>query len=30
MHRYDVPEATALAVIGGHAPYLACVTGEVT
>jgi len=30
LHPYDVPEAIALPVIGGHAPYLAWITGETT
>ncbi|MEO8840295.1 MAG: divalent-cation tolerance protein CutA [Kofleriaceae bacterium] len=30
LHPYDVPEAIELPVAGGHAPYLAWVTGEVT
>lgn len=30
LHPYDVPEAIVLAATGGHAPYLAWVTGEVT
>ncbi|HET9990429.1 MAG TPA: divalent-cation tolerance protein CutA, partial [Kofleriaceae bacterium] len=29
LHPYDVPEAIVLPVIGGHAAYLAWVTGEV-
>ena len=29
LHPYDVPEAIVLPVAGGHAPYLAWVTGEV-
>lgn len=28
LHPYDVPEAIVLTVTGGHAPYLAWVTGE--
>jgi periplasmic divalent cation tolerance protein len=28
LHPYDVPEAIVLPVTGGHAPYLAWVTGE--
>jgi periplasmic divalent cation tolerance protein len=30
LHPYEVPEAIVLPVTGGHAPYLAWVTGEVT
>lgn len=30
LHPYDVPEAIELPVAGGHAPYLAWVTGNVT
>jgi periplasmic divalent cation tolerance protein len=30
LHPYDVPEAIVLPVTGGHAPYLAWVTGETT
>jgi len=30
LHPYDVPEAIVLPVTGGHAPYLAWVTGEVS
>jgi periplasmic divalent cation tolerance protein len=30
LHPYDVPEVIELTVSGGHAPYLAWVTGEVT
>jgi periplasmic divalent cation tolerance protein len=30
LHPYDVPEAIELPVAGGHTPYLAWVTGEVT
>lgn len=29
LHPYDVPEAIELPVVGGHAPYLAWVTGNV-
>jgi periplasmic divalent cation tolerance protein len=29
LHPYDVPEALAVPIAGGHAPYLAWVTGEV-
>lgn len=29
LHPYDVPEAIVLPVAGGHAPYLAWVTGEI-
>ena len=30
LHPYDVPEVIALPVEGGHAPYLAWVSGSVT
>jgi len=30
LHPYELPEAIVLPVAGGHAPYLAWVTGEVS